>query len=678
MIGSNGTESMSREQKAGISRSYLDSADIVVVGNGIAGLTAAVEARRLDADARIVIITDQCHPTINTPALKQFATGKLEREQLLAYPAGTEREQRIHVIQAHVESINAQGKYLCLDGGGGFGYGSLLIATGCRPNGLPASTPGRDFDGVLTLHRLPDYLDLRRRLGEISQAVVIGGGVHAIETVMGLLAWGISVHWLVRSATVMPRVLDQPASSLVLEHMQRAGVKVYLETEVAGIVGRVGTVAGVITNQNQMIPCQLVLACTGTKPNASLARHCTEPMLNKNGILVDDHLRTNVRDIYAAGDVAALKNPLTGGYEPRAQWYSAVLEGRIAAAAIVDGLRGRQSDRKGGSQSGRESSSFGVPWHATHLGELSMLTVGTPLHWSDEITSLTDSSKGSYRLMAMAGDRLVGYLSLGSKQPDSLAIKRIIDEGLPVGAIKKALLKGTLDARAYLSQRRSEAAHDLVTTGKLPDLAPAAVSRRDSAPLVRVLSATATLPAVPAAVPMPGIRQGQPAAQARPQPQPAPPVQPVQPVQPARPATRMNRLPETGPLRSAAPAPVPVPVPAYTAPLASMESEEISPFTGNLPAVAKPQIVVSTLSPGPERSQPRGQAQASTSSRGRSASTRKVLPTSAKLPAINVNSKEKRPLRNLWSYNEKRTTISNHGNGGSSKSGSGKRVASWH
>ena len=72
----------------------VDNAEIVIVGNGIAGLTAAIEARKLAADKRIVVITDQNHPTINTPALKQFAIGKLTREQLLAYPAGTERAQR--------------------------------------------------------------------------------------------------------------------------------------------------------------------------------------------------------------------------------------------------------------------------------------------------------------------------------------------------------------------------------------------------------------------------------------------------------------------------------------------------------------------------------------------------------------------------------------------------------
>ena len=180
------------------SKPYLDRADIVIIGNGIAGLTSAIEARGLAPDKRIVMITDQTHPTINTPALKQFAIGKLEREQLLAYPAGTERAERIHVVTAHVEEIHANSKYVTLSGNRGFGYDSLLLATGSTPMGLPDSTPGRNFDGVLTLHRLSDYLDLRRRLPEVKEAVVIGGGTHAIETVRCLSHWGISVSWLIR------------------------------------------------------------------------------------------------------------------------------------------------------------------------------------------------------------------------------------------------------------------------------------------------------------------------------------------------------------------------------------------------------------------------------------------------------------------------------------------------
>src|SRR5579862_2138868 len=163
----------SNTQQVKTNKPYLDRADIVIIGNGIAGLTAAIEARNLAPEKRIVMITDQTHPTINTPALKQFAIGKLTREQLLAYPSGTERQERIHVVTAHVEEIHANSKYVTLNGNRGFGYDSLLIATGSKPSGLSNTIPGHNFDGILSVHRLQDYLDLRRRLPEVAEAVVV-------------------------------------------------------------------------------------------------------------------------------------------------------------------------------------------------------------------------------------------------------------------------------------------------------------------------------------------------------------------------------------------------------------------------------------------------------------------------------------------------------------------------
>ena len=435
----------------------LERADIVIIGNGIAGLTAAIQARRYDPDKRIVMITDQLHPTINTPALKQYAINKLQREQLLAYPPGTERAERIHVVNAHVEEIHAQSKYLGLDGNRAFGYETLLIATGSQPMGLPEETPGRNFDGVMMLHRLKDYLDLRRRLPEVHEAVVIGGGVHANETVMGLLHWGIRVHWLIRGKNFLSRILDNTASEMILNNVRRAGAIIHTETEVTAIVGRVGAVAGVMTNNNEMIPCQLVLCCTGTCPAQSLAKQCTVPMKFKNGILVDDRLRTSVRDIYAAGDVAALPNPQTGDYEPRAQWYSAVTEAKIAGAMMV-----------GHSEVAKEP--FGVQWHATHMGELSMLTVGDPLGTrADQQTAIyAETNRGGYCRIVVVDDRLVGYLSVGTTQPDSLSIKRFIDEGISIRDIIKPLLKGNFDAREYLTKTKTRTARKMVTGQLVP------------------------------------------------------------------------------------------------------------------------------------------------------------------------------------------------------------------
>lgn len=450
---------------------------MVIIGNGIAGVTAAMEARVLAPNATIAIITKQPHPTINTPALKQFAIGKMTQEQLLAYPPGTERAQRIHIINARVESIHAQGKYVGLRGGYGFGYGSLLIATGSVPNGLPAQLPGRDFDGVMTLHNLHDYLQLRRRLPEVDAVVVIGGGTHAIETAMGLLHHGVEVHWLIRGDTFLPKMLDRVASELVLGHVRNAGIRVYTETEVIGIVGRVGSVAGVVTNHHNMIPCQLVLTCTGTSPVTTLAERCDAPMMYNRGIFVDNSFRTSVRDIYAVGDVAARKNPVTDLYETEAQWYAAVSHGRIVATVMT-------------GHTERAATSPGVPWHATHLGELFMLTVGSPLSQVQGSVILTDSGKKKYCRMSIVDDRLIGYLSLGATQPDSLAIKRLIDEGLSVHSVKKALLKGKFDARRYFSGWSARTAQEIVTSAKLPAIiGNAAQAPYHSRPIV-VSSAT--------------------------------------------------------------------------------------------------------------------------------------------------------------------------------------------
>lgn len=554
-------------------RRSLGQADIVIVGNGIAGLTAALEARRLAPDKSIVIITDQIHPTINTPALKQFAIAKLAREQLLAYPAGTERAERIHVVNTRVEEIHARSKYVTLQGGQGFGYGSLLLSTGSKPMGLSNKIPGYNFDGVLTLHRLQDYLDLRRRIGEVSEVVVVGGGVHAIETVMGMLYWGLRTHWLIRGKTFMRNMLDKEASDLVLNSMRRMGAEVHLETEISGVMGRVGSVAGVITNHSEMIPCQMILSCTGTKPVLSLAENCSVPLMIQNGIMVDDKLRTSVRDIYAAGDVAALKNPQTGVFEPRALWFAAAGQARIAGAMLA-------------GASDIQHEPFGVPWHATHLGELSMLTVGDPLSKDPQMEVLTDIGKGEYRRVTLDGDRLVGYLSLGATPPDSLAIKRIIDEGISVRDVIKPLLKGQFDARSYLSGQRSRATRNLLT-GKVPALqlpAPAQQPQRGTSTRQLEPSINEMYPRTSKQSTDPLRLRANGSEPTEYRQQEALRLRPSQPVAPEyrqadrrRMRSNESERPITGPLSS------PSQQPQISLP--EIVEDDINPFTGNLPAI---------------------------------------------------------------------------------------------
>jgi hypothetical protein len=226
--------------------------------------------------------------------------------------------------------------------------------------------------------------------------------------------------------------------------------------------------------------------------------------------------------------------------------------------------------------------------------------VGNLLHKFAGSVTLTNNSKKRYCRMSIVDDRLVGYLSLGSVQPDSLAIKRIIDEGLSIRSVKKALLKGDFDARKYFSQWRSREAQDMITSGKIPVVKPAYYP---VLPLVR------TLPVV--AHPLVAAQQSRGVSSAS---VPAPQLSPI-----ARMGTR-----QTEPLREAVPAVLPlsdqltIHAWEYDQPTIHEWEEDMRPSTGELP-VPSNKVVESILVPLPSRPV-----------------TRNLWSYSEKMPAVNA------------------------------------------
>jgi NAD(P)H-nitrite reductase large subunit len=420
-------------------------ADVLIVGNGIAGCVAAMEARRHAPEAEIVIVTEQNHPTINTPALKQFGAGHLALEELLTQPAGAERQLHIGVVNQRVERLDVSARQVHLRNGQSLGYGCLLLATGSRPAGVP-DLPGQDFDGVMTLHQLSDYLDLRRRLPEVSAAVVVGGGYHAAETALLLQQAKIRVTWLIRGRGMLPDLLDAPASDLLLRYVQRQGVDVRLETATAGFVGKMGAVVGALSTAGTFFPAQLVVAAIGVRPNTELARGTDMGMQMRYGLRVNDHLQTLVPEVYAAGAVASILNPQTGNREPRAQWYFAFQQGRLAGAALA----GAQIPATA------LTAAMGAFWHATQFGRLRILMAGAPgLSERDDpgYEVLCNGKAGFYRRAVLRNGRLVGYVAIGAQPPSGLAMKRIIDEQIDVREVASHLVDEEFDARSFFTRR---------------------------------------------------------------------------------------------------------------------------------------------------------------------------------------------------------------------------------
>jgi NAD(P)H-nitrite reductase large subunit len=206
----------------------------------------------------------------------------------------------------------------------------------------------------------------------------------------------------------------------------------------------------VVTKDQEFIPCQIVTVCTGTAPATELAAGTGVSLSTKHGLKVNERLQTAVKDVFAAGDVASILDPQTGLYAPRAQWYSAFHQGRLAAASLT-GAR---------IPAAAEAGVVGCFWHATQLGEMGVLAAGAPMLSERDSRDNEVMSSGSsrfYRRLVIQDNRLIGYLALGERQPGGLAIKRLIDEQINIKEIKRQLLLEGFDVRSFFTRSRLHA-----------------------------------------------------------------------------------------------------------------------------------------------------------------------------------------------------------------------------
>src|SRR5260370_15728803 len=206
----------------------------VIIGNGIAGVTAAEILREQDQASSITMIADDPFPAYYRPALKDFLGGRLPEEKLWARPATFYKEQRIRFLSARVMSINPTQHLLLLHNGATVHYDTLLLANGARSRTIECS--GLNLAGVSTLRTVADYQEILHRLENVQRIVVCGSGTLALESAETLRHRGYQVTHLLRGKTFWSEVLDPVASDMVLQEEQRDGLEVRCEQEIAVIV----------------------------------------------------------------------------------------------------------------------------------------------------------------------------------------------------------------------------------------------------------------------------------------------------------------------------------------------------------------------------------------------------------------------------------------------------------
>jgi NAD(P)H-nitrite reductase large subunit len=302
---------------------------VVIIGNGIAGSTAARYIRKF-SDHEIIMISSEFEYPYSRTALMYIFMGHLQLENTKLYENDFWPKNKITLLSDHITSIDKVKKELKTSASTIIQYDKLIIATGSKPNRF--NWPGEDLDGVLSLYRLQD-LDIleEKSRSTINQATIIGGGLIGVELAEMLASRKIKTTFMVRERTFWDNVLPEEESIMIGNHIQKHGIKLLFETELHSINGE-KKVNSVTTKSNQTFNTELVCITAGVSPNIQFLKE-SGLELNK-GVLVNDFLQTSDEHIYAIGDCAEIKNPRPQRKAIEAVWYTGRMMGQVVAKNI--------------------------------------------------------------------------------------------------------------------------------------------------------------------------------------------------------------------------------------------------------------------------------------------------------------------------------------------------------
>jgi NAD(P)H-nitrite reductase large subunit len=293
----------------------------VIVGSGIAGLAAAEALRERQPKAVITMIAEEPHSFYSRPGLANLLRKDIPEKQLFIRNRDDLRQLDLKRIYARVEQLNCDRRELTLGGGQVVPYHRLLLATGALAVPPPFIT--QPLNGLAKLDNLDDARAILKQAKRGQSAVVVGGGITALELAEGLAACRMRVHYFLRGDRYWSDVLDETESRLVLDRLEHEGVTVHTNTQVKQIHGSHGQLTAVETQAGETIPCRLLAYAIGVRPRVDLAK--SAGLKVDKGVLVNEYMHTSKPGVYAAGDVAQVgKAPLD------VLWPTALAQGRTA------------------------------------------------------------------------------------------------------------------------------------------------------------------------------------------------------------------------------------------------------------------------------------------------------------------------------------------------------------
>ncbi|MBI5933435.1 MAG: NAD(P)/FAD-dependent oxidoreductase [Chloroflexi bacterium] len=410
----------------------------LILGTGVAGVAAVEAIRGVDANAEIVLLGDDPFGYYSRPGLAYYLTGEMMEKNLFPFATPDFQKLNIRYVKGGATKILPNEKIVELDSKSRLAYDRLLIAVGAQAVRL--TVPGAELEGVVKIDHMSDARHILQLTKKTRRAVVVGGGITALELVEGLISQRVNVTYLLRGDRYWSNVLDEQESRIVEKRLKEEGVELIYHAELIEVLGKRGRVNGVKLLDGRTLRCDMLAYAIGIQPRVELAKEAG--LAVDKGILVNEHLQTNDPNIFAAGDVAQAYDPLTGRSIIDSLWGPAREQGRVA----------------GLNMAGRKTAYLkSPPFNVTRLAGLTTTIIGTVGRGRDDdlvgiargdsetFRSLPDAIAAQSgfdvnRLRLLVGEKyLLGAIVMGD-QTLSLPLQKIIAGHADISSIREKLL----------------------------------------------------------------------------------------------------------------------------------------------------------------------------------------------------------------------------------------------
>jgi NAD(P)H-nitrite reductase large subunit len=410
----------------------------VIIGDGIAGSSAAETIREADPEADITVITDEGEPLYNRILIKEFAKGKLPEAPIAIHEPEWYDERDISLeLNTHVADVDTGGHEIHTHEGETYAYDKLLVATGGTPAYLPVDNA--DADGIHHFWTFQDARRIREHAEAAETGVVVGAGLLGIDLAAVCAAHGVEANYLMRGDNWWRYALSEDGAAIIHEALEAKGVTPVTQSGVDRFeTDDDGAVVAAITPDGDRYEGEFVGVAIGLDFNTEFLEH-TEVELDE-GIVVDEHMQTTVEDVYAAGDVTRFWEVIMDARTQNGAWGSAKNQGAVAGANMA-------ADAE--AETFRWVSSYSI----THF-DFPFLSFGHPTRGDDECEATY--GEGEWRRLAFKDGQLIGGVLIGDLSQQS-NYKRLIREEATVADRKDLLLEEDVDVEDLLELASPEA-----------------------------------------------------------------------------------------------------------------------------------------------------------------------------------------------------------------------------